>query len=122
MYLAPIAHCLYSLDECVAKTSGGQTEPKTCSYIRFPTHSQPQHRKPCGGQFLKKVKGCFLLSPSCLLLQKHSLQDMLKRPDFYRKCEEWRTIEQPPGTYSDIYDADIWKEFLIHDGVLGTDK
>lgn len=42
---------------------------------------------------------------------------MLKRPDFYRKCEEWRTIEQPPGTYSDIYDADIWKEFLIHDGV-----
>lgn len=53
----PNCHCLYSLDECVAKTSGGQTEPKTCSYIRFPTHSQPQHRKPCGGQLLKKVKG-----------------------------------------------------------------
>jgi hypothetical protein len=53
----PDCHYLYAFDECIVKTNGGQIEPKICSYIRFPAHPQSWHRKPCGGQLVKKVEG-----------------------------------------------------------------
>jgi hypothetical protein len=42
---------------------------------------------------------------------------MLQQRDFLRKCEQWRSREHATGTYSDIYDGDIWKEFIIHDEI-----
>ena len=42
---------------------------------------------------------------------------MIKRKDFFKKCELWRTRQQHPGIYSDIYDGKIWAEFQDPDGI-----
>lgn len=115
-------HSLYSLDECVIRMPDGQLESKKCSYVQFPSHPQCQHRKPCGTLLMKKVrsrpKGVSLY-PRLVYCYKsviESLQEMLKRPDFMKKCELWRDRQVHPGVYSDVYDGTVWKEFLIRDG------
>lgn len=118
----PDCHFLYTPDDCIIKTHGDSIEAKTCSFVQFPTHPQAQHRRPCGGQLMKQVKGknnvffypCRVYTYKSLI---DSLQDMLQQPEFSKKCEEWRSNEQTPGTYSDIYDGKIWKEFLIYDDI-----
>lgn len=120
----PECHHLYKLNECTVKTPGGQTESKVCSFVQFPSHPQPQHRKPCGTYLMKKVKSrssdAISFYPKRVYCYKSlisSLQDMLRRPDFVRKCEEWRSIGQDPDIYSDIYSGNVWKEFLNPGGV-----
>lgn len=118
----PGCHSLYSLDECVVRMPGGHLESKRCSYIQFPLHPQRQHRKACGTLVMKKVKRTSKgasLYPKLVYCYKSvidSLQDMLKRPDFFRKCELWRDRQVHPGVYSDVYDGAVWKEFLIYNG------
>ena len=119
----PTCNALYSFEDCVIKLANGQMEPKTHSYIRFPTHPQRQHRKPCGTSLLKRVKtksGRITLYPRFVYCYKsiiESLQEMLQQPDFLRKCELWRSEKRNPGEFTDVYDGDIWKEFLQPDGV-----
>ena len=38
------------------------------------------------------------------------------RPGFIEKCELWRSHDAPPGTYSDVYDGKVWKEFMYVNG------
>lgn len=42
---------------------------------------------------------------------------MLEQPGFHDKCEQWRTLKQTPGVYSDVYNGKVWREFLNPDGV-----
>lgn len=118
----PDCHCLYSLADCVVKTSDGHMESKKCSYVRFPLHPQAQHRKACGAQLMKKVKrkcNGTTLYPKRVYCYKslvESLQDMLKQPEFSKKCELWRSHKTDSGVFSDIYDGAIWKDFLNPDG------
>ncbi len=99
----PSCHSLYSLNECVVKMSDGQVESKKCSFVRFPSHPQPQHRKACGTPLMKKVKSRtkgVSLYPRLVYCYKSvidSLQEMLMRPDFFKKCELWRDRQQTPG-------------------------
>lgn len=119
----PSCHSLYSLNESVVKMSNGSVEPKKCSFIEFPTHPQPQHRKPCNTLLMKKVKTKIKgasLYPRLVYCFKSiidSLQEMLKRPDFFTNCEQWRHRQQRQGLYTDVYDGKIWKEFLNPDGI-----
>ena len=39
-------------------------------------------------------------------------QEMLQRPDFLENCELWRSEERDPDVFIDVYDEEIWKEFL----------
>lgn len=39
------------------------------------------------------------------------LKEKLLSPKFINACEEWRKRAVPDGTYEDIYDGNIWKEF-----------
>ena len=100
-----------------------QIESKRCSFVKFPSHPQAQHRKPCGVKLMKTVKSRsgngISLYPKRIYCYKSlisSLQDMLKQPDFIRKCEEWRSAELDPDIYSDVYSGSVWKEFLGPDG------
>ncbi len=119
----PTCHSIYSFQDCVIKLANGQMESKTCSFIRFPTHPQRQHRAPCGTPLLKKVKtktGKLSLYPRLVYCYKsitESLQEMLERPDFLHKCELWRSEERDPDVFTDVYDGEMWKEFLQPDGV-----
>ena len=105
------------------KSSSGQLESKKCSFIRFPSHTQRHHRKPCGTPLLKKVKTKsrgISLYPKLVYCYKSvtdSLQEMLKRPDFLDKCEFWRTQQRDQDTLTDVYDGKIWKEFLQPGGI-----
>ena len=50
----PQYHSIYHYDECVL--NGKQQDSQKCSYIKFSTHPQSQHRTPCGTVLLKTVK------------------------------------------------------------------
>ena len=73
--------------------------------------------------FIKKFKSKaknIVLYPQRIYCYKsvaESLQEMLKRPDFFTKCELWRTRKLCPGNYSDVYDGKVWQEFQNVDGV-----
>lgn len=122
--VCPECHSLYKLNECIVKTSSGQTESKTCTFVQFPSHPQPQHRKPCGTLLLKKIKSrngdATSFYPKRVYCYKSliaSLQNMLWQPDFTKKCEEWRKKDQTPGVYSDVYSGNTWKEFMNPGGI-----
>ena len=46
-----------------------------------------------------------------------SLKEMLVRPAFLEKCEAWRSRKVEDGLLADIYDGNIWKDFLNLNGV-----
>lgn len=39
-----------------------------------------------------------------------SLQELLKRPGFWGKCQEWRKQVFPDNIKTDIYQGNVWKE------------
>ena len=41
---------------------------------------------------------------------------MLKRPGFPAKCEKWRVRGDSDDNYSDVYDGQVWKDFLKYQG------
>lgn len=41
-----------------------------------------------------------------------SIQSLFNRPKFHLDCEEWRSRQISDGVYSDVYDGNVWKEFL----------
>ena len=41
---------------------------------------------------------------------------MLKRPDLPEKCELWRQRKVNDGFYGDVYDGQVWKDFLTVNG------
>ena len=46
----------------------------------------------------------------------NQLETLLKRPNFADKCEHWRQREVRNGVFSDIYDGQVWKDFLTFNG------
>ena len=89
----PNCHSLYTLKNCTVKLLDGRIQSKQCSFVQFPSHPQSQHRKSCGANLLKKVKSCsneaLSFYPKRVYCYKSligSLQDMLKQPDFLKKC------------------------------------
>ena len=39
---------------------------------------------------------------------------------FISKCEEWRNKTLREGEYNDIFDGQVWKDFLYYDGIPTT--
>lgn len=66
-----------------------------CSFVRFPTHLQRQHRNRCGEKIYKEVKlsnGEITYHPLLVYCYKSvidSLQEMLNRLRFFEHCEAW---------------------------------
>ena len=46
-----------------------------------------------------------------------SLKQFLKRPDFVRKCEAWRKRPKVEGLLNDIYDGQVWNDFMSPNGI-----
>lgn len=46
---------------------------------------------------------------------EQSLEQLLRVPDFQRKCEKWRERRQDMGIMTDVFDGKIWKEFHLSD-------
>ena len=95
---------------------------KLCTHIEFPNHPQHWNRKACGRQLMKSVKTpkqASLFYPRLVYCYKpvlQTLQEFLLRPKFFTKCEIWRERSTVDGEYNDVYDGNIWREFLDYKG------
>ena len=116
-------YSIYPWDDCINKLDSGEIESKVCSFKRFPHHPQLQHRHSCGTTLMKKTlstRGKIYLHPwliYCFKSVRESLSDMLQKPSFIEKCELWKQRTVSDGVYSDVYDGQVWKDFLNYDGV-----
>ncbi len=100
---------------------GNRTVSRRCSYTAFPNHRQARMRRPCGVSLLKTV---YLRGRKQLLVPKKvypykslisSLEQMLRRENFIPLCEQWRQRHVLEGSYCDVYDGQIWKDFQNYD-------
>ena len=118
----PSCHARYDLKDCLEKLPNGDVVSKKCQYVRFPRHPHKSRRKPCGTTLLKTMRtahGSTSLYPRMLYCYKsliESLQHLLMQPKFVSRCEEWRHRNEKEDTFSDVYDGQLWKDFLIYDG------
>ena len=116
----PKCKALYKLEQCTRKNARtGETIGVTC-------HNSVFHRQGtavCGAQLVKEVvlstgtKVFYPLKVYCYNSIINQLEEMLKRPGFPAKLEQWRNREQcQDDILSDVYDGDIWKTFQWKDG------
>ena len=113
---------LYTMNDSLEKLPNGSIVSKSCKFIHFPNHPQRHQRKECGATLLKTVKtssGSMTLYPRMLYCYKsltESLQQFLLREDFFESCEKWRKRTISVNCLDDVYDGQVWKDFLTYDG------
>lgn len=111
---------IYHYGECVV-ISGSQRSSQRCKHIRYPDHPQQSCRKECGHLLLKSVSmisGRNILYPHKVYCYKSllsSIQELLLRPSFHQYCQYWKS-RNTSDKLSDVYDGNIWKEFLTISG------
>lgn len=115
--VCPKCNTLYMMKDCIVRQFG-RDESRLCEFIEYPRHPYPSMRKKCSTVLLKKI--C-VGNKNKLVPRKtfvyHSLISGLKklvcRKGFLKKCEHWRKRESiiPRGTFADVYEGLVWKEF-----------
>lgn len=112
--VCPICHSLYAFKECLVKT-GTNLMPKACSYTQF--------SKKCVGVMLQEVvtiSGSKTFYPHRIYCYHgiiSALKHMLLRKGFFELCESSRNTNPNGNLLRDIYDGNMWKDFLVVDGV-----
>ena len=109
----------YLYKDCVKYNSNGTFESKTCSHVATPEHSHQSRRTACGCVLMKKqrTKRKVILTPRKVypyMSVKNSLINILNKPGFLDKCEQWRSREnvmQNTDYLGDVYDGDVWQRF-----------
>ncbi len=115
-------HSLYSVDSCKVRMPDGTLASKLCSHVNFPHHPQQQHRKPCDTSLMKTIRtsaGTTCLYPRQLFCYQSvtiQIRNLILRPGFIEKTEQWRKRKQMSGLLSDIYDGKVWSEFQCPSG------
>lgn len=109
-------YSVYTFDSC-KESHGTIAVSKRCQH-----HPHPNSRLFCDAVLLKSVnlvngrKRLYPFKVYCYAGFQNMLQKLLLRPGFVEACEEWRSLERRDGNISDIYDANIWKEFQYING------
>ena len=108
---------LYQLSDIMQKNK----QIPTCTNVPFPDHPQRRFRSPCGEKLLKEVilKGekrvLYPVKTYCYKSIISSLKCMLDRRGFKQMAESWRSRKRVPGTFRDVYDGRVWREFQSKD-------
>ena len=121
----PKCHSVYVLGSCKIVQPDKSVISRRCCYIKFPNHPHQAYRQPCGTLLMKKLRtsaGTTTLYPCqmfCYNSVINSLRNMLLRPAFIEKCETWRLRKDhiQEGVLGDVYDGNVWKEFLNPNGM-----
>ena len=120
--VCPTCSALYLLKNCIVQENG-HDESRLCNFIRYPNHPHHSRRKKCNTILLKRVKvgNKSKLVPRKLFVYHsiiHGLKKILYREGLVGKCEHWRfrSSSIPSGTYSDIYEGNVWKEHQFIEG------
>lgn len=113
--VCPKCSSLYNLGNCTRKV-GENIVSNICSNKPF------KKSRECGAQLLKKVilscgKVCFYPHKLyCFNSVIEQVERLLKRPGVPEMCEQWREREVNEDILADVYDGDIWRDFLKYKG------
>lgn len=112
---------VYPLDDCVERIGSRKTSSK-CSHISFPNHPRGVDRRPCGALLMKEVQmGSKLffypLKTFCYKSIIESVRELCARSGFLQKCESWRNRVIEDSVFMDIYDGQVWKDFMAPGGL-----
>lgn len=119
----PKCHQIYPIESCKTYLPNRTVTSGRCSYIKFRNHPQRTQRNACNTVLMKTVRtsaGTTTLYPRQMYCYKsviESLKEMIQRPGFIERCEAWRLREIADDVLADIYDGNVWKEFLNPGGV-----
>ncbi|XP_067230067.1 uncharacterized protein [Chanodichthys erythropterus] len=122
--VCPKCMAVYMLTETYELRWDGTKVCKTCGHIPFYNHPHQRSalRKKCGSALLRKAKysnGKEYVDPIrsyCYKSVVQSLEELVKRPGFEEKCEEWRKRKIPEGVLGDVYDGQIWQDYQYVNG------
>ena len=112
----PKCNKVYKLSQCITRNRNGLETSKSCTYVEFPSHPWVTLRAPCGETLMKSVKsssGKIFLYPRlsfCYLPLVDSLAIVL--PRIKANLNHWKSRSIPRGLMADVYDGDVWKEFI----------
>jgi len=116
--VCPSCSSLYDPGDCT-QWIRGNIVAKCCTHKAF---KKGKGAKECGAKLAKNVllsdgKTCFYpFTMYCFNSVINQLEAMLKRPNFAQKCEHWRERNVTDGLYSDVYDGQVWKDFMTYNG------
>ena len=119
----PSCSSLYRIEECMVSLPDGSKSSRRCSYIQFPDHPQVCRRKPCDTLLMKTVRtstGTTYLYPRqmyCYNSLVRSLKERVHQTGFIDKCEAWRNRVASQGVLEDVFDGQIWEEFMNPEGI-----
>ena len=115
--VCPKCNSLYLYEHCITGQSGRE-ESRLCDFVEYPNHTQISRRSKCNTPLLKKIivgKGSKLVPRKMFVYHSiiSTLNAMIKRKYFLRKCEHWRNRKNnvPKGLLGDVYEGRVWDEF-----------
>ena len=117
--VCPKCHKLY--DPSVIKNFVDNNKPASmmCNHVEYPYHRTELHRSACNEPLalLVKTKNGILLRPSKIYPAgsiKQQLYMMYQRAGFEKMLRHSSNRNVPNGIFSDIYEGNIWKNFVIN--------
>ena len=117
----PACHTIYPPEHCIINQPGHVQVSTNCTFVRFPMHPMEPHRSPCGTVLMKTIKtpsgkvNLHLKFTYCYRSIIQSIQDLLLCPQFFQLCESWRKCASEDGIFRDVYDGQVWKDFLFYE-------
>ena len=115
-------YSLYTLKDCIVGHEHNQ-KSKVCQFKAYPNHPHERMRQPCQSALLKSVElasGKRFFYPIliyCYIGIQNSLKHIIQQQNFSELCEEWRNSSRDLNCYKDVYDGNVWKEFMDIDKI-----
>ena len=106
---------VYKYDDCI-ETVGATVIPKLCKN-RF-----SNSERVCNGALLRRVElanKSVIYYPNrvyCYMPLYNYMNTLLSKPGFNDLCNQWKIEESSDGTYKDVFDGKIWKDFQSYNG------
>ncbi|MES9880914.1 MAG: hypothetical protein ABW185_08540 [Sedimenticola sp.] len=127
--VCPNCSAIFEYNSIVKKTLDGTLYASTCTNIVFGSKvSKDSNNRRKRGKFKcceKLVKEVILdngkklfypIKVYCYRGITDSLATLLRRPTFEELCRQWQTRDVPNGHYADVYDGNVWKDFVKFNG------
>ena len=98
---------------------GGRIIAKCCIHKAF---KKGKGSKECGTKLAQKVvlsdgkEHFYPLKVYCFNIVINQIEAMLKKPSFPEKCKLWHQRKVSDGVYGDVYNGQVWKDFLTFNG------
>lgn len=119
LIVCPTCYCTYEYEDCLSKKNGGNIT--SCTFVRFPKHSQARMRERCGTPLLKTVRTSSkktLLRPVKVFCYRSLIEQirmLVCQSNMLDIFSHWKNRVIPAGIMADIYDGEVWKSFLTDD-------